>query len=105
MSRFKLDCSRCSDNQKIDRGCTKDSPVPGRWKIGNVELSRCPISQLNEDSAWFIKAYALLEKGILPKVGGWLDQSNKFNEVMVFITNEHNKIKREESQSSFSNHI
>ena len=33
----------------------------------------------------WIKAYSLFERGMLPSMGGWLSQSNKFLEIMNFI--------------------
>lgn len=41
----------------------------------------------NETWMW-IKAYKFYKQGIMPTLGGWLDQANKFNDVMLFIDNE-----------------
>ena len=80
---------------KEDRGCEQDSPIPGRWSIGDIVLNRCPLKSVDNRIYWYIKAYNFLEKGVLPTSGGWLDQSNKFIEAMNLITNEMEKIKRE----------
>lgn len=49
---------------------------------------------LDMDIFLYIKAYNFMEKGILPNVGGWLDQSNKFLEVITFIGNEVKDVKK-----------
>ena len=36
-----------------------------------------------------------MEKGILPRAGGWLDQSNKFVSAMSLITSEISNINKE----------
>ena len=85
VGKFNLSCKACNDNQKIDRGCFKDSPIPGRWQIGENKFSRCPLSIIEQSSYWFIRAYSFSEKGLLPRSGGWLEQTNKFIEAMGII--------------------
>ena len=85
-----LDCNACNEYQKEDRGCIKDSPIPGRWKIGKDEYQRCPLKLITEESKWWIRTYNFMEKGILPRAGGWMDQSNKFVSAMGLISREVN---------------
>ena len=85
LNKFELDCRTCTEEQKKDRGCESNSPIPDRWQIGNEKFQRCPIKFIDNNAFWCIKAYNFLEKGILPRQGGWLDQANKFIEIMDFI--------------------
>ena len=41
-------------------------------------------------------AYKMFKNGFLPNSGGWLQQANKFNEVMQFIDNELELHKKEQ---------
>jgi len=94
LDKLKLDCKTCTKEQKEDRGCTEDSIIPGRWQIGDEKFERCPIEYINSDIYWYIKAYNFMEKGILPRDGGWMNQSNKFIEGISFITKELNHGKK-----------
>ena len=88
LGKLDLDCKTCTKEQKEERGCEHDSRVPKRWQVGDYVFQRCPIKEVGSDFFWYIKAYNFMEKGILPRQGGWLDQSNKFIEAMVFIQGE-----------------
>lgn len=85
VGRFGLSCKACNDNQKIDRGCVEDSPIPERWQVGDNKFSRCPLSIVDIKAYWYIRAFNFMEKGLLPRNGGWLDQANKFMEGMSII--------------------
>lgn len=78
----------------------KDYPIPNRWVIGEYSYSRCPKSQVEPDIYWWIKAYDCYKNGVLPNVGGWLDQSNKYLEIMVFINNQISQHEREKCQKT-----
>ncbi len=95
LSRYNLDCNACNEYQKEDRGCIKDSPIPGRWKVGTKEYNRCPVKLVNAESNIWINTYNFMEKGILPRYGGWLDQTNKFVSVMSLINSEIANINKE----------
>ena len=89
LGELELDCKTCTKEQKLDRGCESESKVFGRWQIGGYTFRRCPLKIIDSSYFWYIRAYNFMEKGILPRPGGWLDQSNKFIEVITFI---HEKI-------------
>lgn len=91
--KFGLSCNNCDDNQKVDRGCLEDSPIPGRWQIGDFVLERCPLSMISQESCWYIRAYNFMEKGVMPISGGWMEQSNKFVEGMSLIMCEKQRKK------------
>ena len=92
-----MNCNKCTDETKGMNGCEKDSFIPKRWTIGEYSFSRCPLKIVDTDMYFFIKAYNFMEKGILPRVGGWMDQSNKFIQGMSIVISEVSKIAKEES--------
>lgn len=69
----------------------QDHPIPGRWQIGKWKFQRCPSRLMDQGIVWFTRSYMFMQKGILPDTGGWMDQTNKFIEVMQFIQGELNK--------------
>ena len=100
LSELKLDCHKCSDAQKIERGCEENSPIHDVWKLGEWEFSRCPITIATNQSFEYIRAYIYREKGYLPNQGGWLDQPVKFIEAMEIIENELSKIRMEKEKEN-----
>lgn len=100
LNKFNLDCNACTKEQKEDRGCISNSPIPGRWQLGDDKFQRCPIRWVKPEIYWYIKAYNFMEKGILPRIGGWLDQSSKFINAMNFINKELEDGKKQLSNKS-----
>ena len=96
MHKFKLDCHKCSDAQKNERGCETDSPIPGMWKLNDWEFTRCPRTLVERKSGDFLSAYFFFIKGYLPNPGGWLDQPAKFVEAVVLIEREIERMKESE---------
>ena len=85
-----IDCQNCQAEQKIDRGCLQDSPVPGRWEVEGEKYQRCPIKIVTPGSWELIRAYASYKDGFLPNGKGWLDESRKFLDAMNIIE-KHSK--------------
>lgn len=100
-----LNCEKCNEFQKIDHGYEKDSPIPGKWKIGDYSFNRCPLVIMDKRANWYITAYNFLKDGILPNDGGWLDQPNKFIEAMNFIESEINKSVKEDGRKQSRNNF
>ena len=73
---------------KAERGCEGNSAIPGMWKIGDEEFSRCPRSLVTVNSVEYLNAYIFFEKRYLPNPGGWLDQPLKFIQAMKIIERE-----------------
>jgi len=94
-----LDCQSCSEEQKKDRGCIEDSPIPNRWEISGMFFNRCPLSIITEQSLEYLEAYKLFRMGILPYQRGWLHQSHKFVEAIKVIDQEILKLKDSETRS------
>lgn len=59
---------------------------------------RCPTSHASDDVAEALAAYHMLEAGILPCAGGWLDQSEAFVRAVEVINAERAVIERENQQ-------
>lgn len=83
LPKLKLDCRKCTDRQKIDRGCVKDAVDV--WVIDGEELRRCPIKVVTKQSIEYIRAFNMFEKGYLPNIGGWMNQSVKFLDAIAVI--------------------
>ncbi len=79
---------------------TMDSPIPDRWQLDGWKFRRCPRALAGEDVGWLIGAYNYMQLGILPRAGGWVDQSNKFIQAMQITMQEINKISKEEKHGS-----
>jgi hypothetical protein len=75
----------------------KDHPIKKRWQIGDDYYNRCPHSTVPRETWYWLKAYQFFKQGILPTSGGWLDQTNKFNEIMLFIDGQILKHKKEQN--------
>ncbi len=78
----------------------KDHPIKGRWQIDEYEFNRCPHESIDKDIFIWIRAFNLFKAGILPNTGGWLNQPNKYIEIMNFI---ENVIRTHESGKSTNN--
>jgi hypothetical protein len=93
LSELKLDCRKCSDSDKVEKGCESDSPIPGVWKIGEQELQRCPIKVVTPQNLFYLRAYIHYIKGYFPNHGGWLDQPLKLIEALGIIEDEVGRMK------------
>lgn len=95
---LKLDCRTCTDELKIERGCEKDSPIQGYWKVGDWEFGRCPLKIIKPEVFGYIYSYNMIEKGILPNRGGWLRQPVKLIEAVQFIQRVVNELEDEKKK-------
>lgn len=86
--QYGLDCHKCSTSEKIENGCTKDSPIKDRWKIDDFISLRCPKSLITNVSYEYLEAYTLFKLGILPNGDGWINESKKFIDAMRIIQSE-----------------
>jgi hypothetical protein len=76
---------------------TQDHPIKDRWKIGEYAYQRCPKSTVDDDTWFWIMAYNFYKSGQLPNSSGWLDQANKYNEVMLYIYNKKAEHQRDKN--------
>ena len=72
---------------KKDRGCVKDSPIPERWKLKEFVSNRCPLSFIDNRIFTGISAFNYHQKGMTPNNLGWMNEANKYSEVIKFVSN------------------
>jgi len=94
LGHWKLDCEACTESQKIERGCEKDSPIPDAWTVGEFTFQRCPVKELDPKTYLYLRAFNWYRRGYLPSSGGWMDQTNKFVEAVAYIEAEAERIKK-----------
>jgi hypothetical protein len=82
---LKLDCRRCTSQEKIDNGCQRKSPIPGVWKFGEWEFDRCPKKIVKSQDFEYIRAFNFYKEGFFPNQGGWSEQPIKLLEVFEYI--------------------
>lgn len=81
---------------KLEYGCDKDSPIPGKWRVGDVVFQRCPLKMVSNDVLPVLEVYNIFRLGILPNSGGWFDQSAKFTQAAMILLSEDAKISKED---------
>lgn len=85
---YGLDCRKCNDGEKIERGCVQDSPIRNCWTYGNEHTQRCPVKMTTKQSREYLDAYYLFKLGYLPNGQGWIGESKKFLDAMKIIDAE-----------------
>jgi hypothetical protein len=87
LSDLGLDCRECTKQDKIERGCDRDSPITDVWKVGKYTLSRCPKRVIRPQAYKFIRAFNFLNRpgGGWPNPGTWMAQPVKLIEAMEYI--------------------
>jgi hypothetical protein len=83
--RSGLSCRNCPKDQREERGCEFDSPIPGRWQIEDFVFQRCPVKITPRESFEYLQAYGLYKDGFLPSGNGWINESPKFIQAMLTI--------------------
>ena len=84
-----LDCQKCDERLREERGHDKEGIVPF-WVQGKV-IKRCPLTLITPLSYEYIKAFSFYDKGMLPNNKGWIEESNRYIQAMMILTNEFNK--------------
>lgn len=95
MPEFNLDCRKCSELDRINNGCEKDSPIPGRWHLGDIDSQRCPRRLITIETNEMITAYNMFKDGFLPNADRWPDEPAKFIEAINAIDSEVSKMHNE----------
>jgi len=96
LSKFRLDCRSCSDEEKVLNGCNSDARYPGTWRLYDWTFSRCPLKVVTKQSSEYIEAYQWIQLGFLPNNTAWNDQTAKFLKAMRVIRSEVEKVKEHE---------
>lgn len=81
-----LECRSCDEQLKKERGCTADGMVP--FEVDGERLFRCPRSLITPISWEYIDAYSLYKVHFLPNGNAWLDESRKFIDAMIVLSNK-----------------
>ena len=97
-SYLGLNCRACTESQKEERGCEKDSTIPDRWKIRDWSFNRCPIKVADSNTGNLMFAYELYKAGFLPNGDRWVKESYKFLKAMQIIDGVIHEIQREQSE-------
>jgi hypothetical protein len=88
MERFRdYDCNKCSETQKIERGCEADCLNAWIDNDGNKRY-RCPRRPILENPRYFSKVVAAFnnyKNGFLPVAGGINDQPALFSKTIAII--------------------
>ncbi|MDD4873881.1 MAG: hypothetical protein PHE15_02760 [Dehalococcoidales bacterium] len=95
-----LDCRKCINEEKEERGCEKDSPIPGYWKFDEFETSRCPVKLITKQSIRLLEAFLHFKQGFLPNAGGWMDQPAKLFEAFEIVETELRKIQEKKDKDN-----
>ena len=61
---------------------------------------RCPSAHNSPEIAEAVQSYHLLEPGVLPAAGGWVDQTEAFAAVVQILNAERAAIDRERDERS-----
>ncbi len=98
MAFLNLDCHLCSEQMKAERGCERDSPIPGKWgEIAGQKINRCPKRLITRTTAEFLNAYELIQAGLgLPYGAGTMKHSRKFLDAMRIV---HSEIERKRAEN------
>ncbi len=88
----------CDAQEKIERGCEKDSSIPDVWRINGQTYQRCPVKLVTERSLEYLRAFFLFESGLDPEDGGWLYLGAKYLEAMSIIARERGRIESERAK-------
>jgi hypothetical protein len=86
----EFDCSKCTDKQKVSRGCEQDAMFPYWSDLDGNQHTRCPRRPIYENPDLFnsyISVYNLYKSGYLPHAGGMNDQHCNYPMLMQTIDN------------------
>lgn len=73
-------CAACDDARRQEYGCKVETEAQVHWlrlSDGTV-VKRCPYALVGVRETRVTSCAGLIELGILPDVGGWLDQAASF---------------------------
>lgn len=80
------DCSQCDERRRREYGCTEDTLRQEHWLTleddGDV-VKRCPRAIVGLRELRVMQYAALIESGVLPDAGGWLDQAASLTEAIA----------------------
>lgn len=106
---FSADCRKCPPSRKAWRGCEEPAPAPvlritcpecggvgcASCLAGRLEIFRCPGATVPALYWELCRDLSLLEGGILPGPGGWLDQPQSWIEALDLLAGERAEAEEE----------
>jgi hypothetical protein len=77
-------CAACTEVQKVDYGCKHDTERQEHWLTteDGESIKRCPMALAGVREFRVIQYAGLIESGILPDAGGWLDQAATYTDAV-----------------------
>lgn len=81
-----MNCEDCTESDKRRNGCINDA-IGTIWEFEGEKFKRCPVKMVNKINNEWIEAYNWYCKGFLPIVGGMLNQTNRFLDLISVIDN------------------
>lgn len=92
----KLDCQKCDDTLKKERGHYEKGIIP--FLIDGKRVFQCPLTLIAPLSYEYIKAFSFYEKQFLPNGQGWINESNKYLQAMMLIESTLSKLNNSTGQ-------
>jgi len=81
-------CRACTSELQERRGCRKETEDEAHWiylEEYEEPIKRCPLKLVKPWHYRVVQLHGLLESGILPTKGGWLDQSAAFAQAAAIV--------------------
>jgi hypothetical protein len=75
-------CAACDEARRREYGCESDTERQEHWLRleGGEVVKRCPYALAGPREYRCVQYAGLIESGILPDAGGWLDQAAAFTD-------------------------
>lgn len=90
---IKRPCPNCDDREKAIYGCETETEEQTSWiDLDGQTIKRCPYKMLSQKHARILQATSLVESGILPETGGWLDQAAAFTQAATVVSAERSQV-------------
>lgn len=70
------------------------------FRVNEEIVYRCPIKLVNPLSWQYIRAYTFYKNKMLPAGKGWLDESDRYLDAMILISNELNRMDQEKMDNA-----
>lgn len=74
-------CDYCPRRPDYPLRCIEPAPVAWRDDAEGVEGETCPVLLTQTEHEW-LRAWAMFERGVLPRAGGWAEQDAAWVQAM-----------------------
>ena len=102
VSVYGLDCQKCSEDEKIYRGCYKTGTQPYMLTINGEQeiLPRCPIRLIQPICFQYIHWYHYFKQGFLTFPGTIGNQPAKLLAIFDIIDNEVKELRKRQEKNA-----